>query len=194
MSIGLSELIFICNEFRYDISYTDDDVLRIDAIHVTEALRWATTITNRLSEGSSEHIKVSFTPKNLIRLFSHFMRGDLSDRHKIVMPETYTYRYDDPMQRPLQIEIHSTMEYQDEWDVKYIQLSPIYVSIQERFDLKLAQRDKLIQALNEKINKLELAQNIQNVQNVQNIDDAAFTLYTTTYASHAENSGYVYSS
>jgi len=181
MSIG--GLSFTWHEFRYDMAYMVDDnkTLRITATHVTEFLRWSTTIINRLNESSSEYIKVSFTTKNLLKLFSHFMRDTLSDRHKIVMPETYTYGYDDIVQRPIRIEIHSTMEYQDEWDIKYIQLDPVSVSMQERFDLKLAQRDKMIKTLIERIDKLELAKNSQNGQDGKNID-ASCANYTTVNA------------
>ena len=166
MSIG--GLSFTWHEFRYDMAYMVDDnkTLRITATHVTEFLRWSTTITNRLNESSSEYIKVSFTTKNLLKLFSHFMRDTLSDRHKIVMPETYTYGYDDIVQRPIRIEIHSTMEYQEEWDIKIIELYPEHVPVEQRleskmkliekrFETKLDQKDKLIDSLITRIEKLE---------------------------------------
>jgi len=134
------EISLIDTQTNLDYSIRYDETTNSVNIHVkhnTEFIEWSKTITNNLTNGTSENIKVSLTPKNVYNILNDYANGVLSPKYKVVMPNTFK------VDTSLPIEIHSTMEYQDDQDVKTISLDPIDIPIEKRFDLKLA---KILQA------------------------------------------------
>lgn len=130
----------IKNGFTYRIKYDKrDNSVSFHAIHNTEFLEWTKIINDNLMDGTSEQIKVSLSPKNLHKLFYDYVNNRLSERYVIVMPEQDSLTN-------VAIQIHSTMEYQDEIDIKTIILEPVDIPFETRSDrklkLKLEMRDK----------------------------------------------------
>jgi len=160
-----TENVFTHCDFNFRVQYGEkNNSITFDATHKTQFLQWSTTITSNLTENTSEHIKVIFTPAILNKIFTNYCRGTLSKCYKIVLPEGY--KHEDV---PLLIEIHSTMDDLDEWDIKIITLEPMNVSVERRFELKLEQRDKQIEELNTKIENLN--DKINELEEIYNDDN-----------------------
>jgi len=164
--LGISTLTPTKHDFDYKISYDwDNNKLSFDVTHNKEFLKWSGFVSRNLTESTSNGIKITLSPKSIFNIFTAYFTGDLADRYKIVLPKTYNYKIDNELV-PIRIEIHSTMEYQEEWDIKIIELYPEYVPVEQRleskmkliekrFETKLDQRDKLIESLIARIEKLE---------------------------------------
>lgn len=131
------ETLLIDTQTNLDYSIRYDETtncVRIHVKHNIEFFEWSNTITNNLTNGSSENIKISLTPKNVYNILNDYINGVLSAEYKVVMPNNLTFRGNSN----LVIEIHSTMKYQDDQDIKTISLNPIDIPIEKRLDLKLA--------------------------------------------------------
>lgn len=126
------------NDFTYKIKYNkQNNSVSFHVTHNTEFLEWTKTINDNLIDGTSEQIKVSLSPKNLFKLFNDYSHNCLPERYAIIMPDSLDN---------VSIEIHSTLEYQDEIDIKTITFEPVDIPFETRSDLKvklkLEQRDK----------------------------------------------------
>lgn len=147
----IHEICFTQRNFDYKINYCEmRNRIFLLVTHNTEFLEWSRTLIDNLTDSTSENIKVVLTPKIIYNIFVAYSQENLPDRYKIVLPETFTND-----SSPLQIEISSTIDYQDEWDTKIITLDSVDVPFTKRYDLKLGrmknefesklgQRDELI--------------------------------------------------
>jgi len=145
-----AEFTFTEYDFDYKIAYgQQNNSITLCIVHNTEFLQWSKTITTNLTESTSEHMKITLTPKNLYNILFDYSQGKLPERYKVILPDNFKHP-----DVPLPIEIQSTMDYKEEWDIKIITLEPLSVPSEKRFELKLIQRDKQITALTSQIDYL----------------------------------------
>lgn len=159
------------NVFSLGIDYDEgNNCVTIASTHNSEFLEWSTKIRNSLTEGTSINMKVVLSPKTIYQIFKDYSQGTLSKMYRVVLPDSFEHEW-----APLRLAIHSTMEYQDEWDIKIIDLDPVDVPNEKRFeaklaqrdkifDAKLAQRDKLIETLTAKVDEMSIKMDEMNKQ------------------------------
>jgi len=139
------------HNIEYTIGYDErDNSITFHAMHNIDFMEWSVTIVNNLI-GMGEHVKVSLTPKNIFRIMQDYIRGELPNGYKIVMPIEQTYV------GVLPIQIHSVMEYHDECDIKTIILEPVQVLLRHRFDRYVAQTEKKLGQKDKQIDELRSA-------------------------------------
>lgn len=130
-----SDVLIRKNDIDYRIRYDEqNNSITIHAAHTGIFVEWSKTITNSLTESTSHTIQLTLTPKNLYNILCDYGRGRLSSKYKILFPCTSTNAVSS-----LSIEIHSTIEYHDEWDIKIITLELIDVPIETRLGTRLKQ-------------------------------------------------------
>jgi len=157
------KIIFTEYAFSFEIDYDEkNNHVTIRTTHNSEFLEWGTKIIASLTEGTSVNMKVVLSPKTIYQIFKDYSQGTLSKMYRVAIPDNFEHEW-----APLHLAIHSTMEYQDEWDIKIISLDPMEVPNEKRFesklvhrdrlfDAKLAQRDKLIDALTAKLEEMSI--------------------------------------
>lgn len=124
--------------FDYKIEYAEiNKCTRICVTHTSDFFKWSKTIANDLTESTSEHIKITLTPKDIYNIFNGYHNNSLSGNYKIILPDKCKHEA-----HPLSIEIHIRFEHNDEIDTKIITLEPELMPFEQRFKLQLEQRDK----------------------------------------------------